>query len=206
MWYQLALWGDIGAGHRDSTISPCHFPGLRRSRSSSWLSWLRRLLPWPLQPSYGLPEDPLTNLQNPHLWHWFLAAIFIPMALIAFWPSPVDQPFQSQLADVLSFLHTHGIPQWFNYKFLEAAANVLLFVPFGVVASLAFISRTWWQIGLLGFLISVCIELGQFVFLHSRVASSQDVVTNTSGAFIGALLAAYVLKRLQTHRRYRVGL
>ena len=143
----------------------------------------------------------MTRLQNAYLWRWVLAAMFFPMALIAFWPSPVDEPVQGQLADVLTFLHTHGIPTWFNYKFVEASANVLLFVPLGIVASLAFSKRQWWQIGLFGLLVSVCIELGQLVFLHSRVASLQDVVTNTSGAFIGALLAVYTLKRLQAHQR-----
>jgi len=132
--------------------------------------------------------------------------MFIPLALIAFWPSPVDQPFQDQLAGALNFLHAHGIPPWFNYKFVEAAANVLLFVPLGIVASLAFMNRAWWQIGLFGFLVSVCIELGQLLFLHSRFASLQDVVTNTSGAVIGALLAFYTLRRLQAHRSSAAGL
>lgn len=206
MWYQLALWGDIGAGNRDSTISPYHFPGLRRSPSSFWHSWPRRLSAWPLPPSYGLPEDPLTHMPNPRFWRWVLAVMFIPLALIAFWPSPVDQPVQGQLTEGLIFLHAHGIPAWFNYGFVEAAANVLLFVPLGVVASLAFVDKRWWQIGVFGFLVSSCIELGQFLFLHNRFASLQDVVTNTSGAVIGALLAVYTLKRLQARRVVAQGL
>lgn len=121
--------------------------------------------------------------------------MFIPLALIAVWPAPVDFPVQGQLAGVLDFLHTHGIPVWFNYKFVEAAANVLLFVPMGFAASLAFVNKRWWHIGILGFLVSGCIELGQLLFLHSRFSSVQDVVTNTSGAVIGALLAVLVLKR-----------
>ena len=148
----------------------------------------------------------MTHMPNPRFWRWVLAVMFIPLALIAFWPSPVDQPVQGQLADVLKFLHAHGIPAWFNYRFVESAANVLLFVPVGVVASLAFVDKPWWQIGVFGFLVSSCIEVGQLLFLHNRFASLQDVVTNTSGAIIGALLATYTLKLLQAHRLSAQGL
>ena len=128
-----------------------------------------------------------------------------PLALIAFWPSPVDEPVQGELASILSFLHTHGIPVWFNYKFVEAAANVLLFIPLGVVASLAFTEKRWWQIGAFGLIVSGCMELGQLLFLHNRFASLQDIVTNTGGAVIGALLAIAALKQLRARRLSAVG-
>lgn len=134
------------------------------------------------------------------LWRGILAVMLVPLALIAFWPSPVDQPVQGELANVLQFLHAHGIPAWFNYQFVEASANVVLFVPFGAVAALAYPKKHWWQIGILGLCVSGCIELGQLLLLHNRFASLQDVVTNTSGAAIGALLAVCTLKRLQAHR------
>jgi len=132
--------------------------------------------------------------------------MLVPLALIAFWPSPVDQPVQGQLADVLKFLHAHGIPAWFNYHFVEASANVALFIPLGAVAGLAYPKRPWWQLGILGFMVSGCIELGQLLFLHNRFASLLDIVTNTGGAVIGALLAAAALRRLQAHRLSAQGL
>ncbi|WP_285245711.1 VanZ family protein [Pseudarthrobacter sp. fls2-241-R2A-127] len=101
----------------------------------------------------------------------------------------MDQPVSGQLASVLNFLHHHGIPRWFNYDFVERSANIALFVPVGFVAGLAFPTKQWWQIGAFGMLVSGCIELGQFLFLHSRFASPSDVMTNTSGAVIGALVA-----------------
>jgi glycopeptide antibiotics resistance protein len=140
------------------------------------------------------------QFENYRLWRFVLIAMLVPLALIAFWPSPVDQPVQGQLAAVLNFLHRHGIPTWFNYKFVEATANVALFVPVGAVSSLAFPGRPWWKIGAFGFLISSCMELGQLLFLHNRFPSPLDLVTNTSGAIIGALLAAAALKQLQARR------
>ncbi|MEW1949019.1 VanZ family protein [Pseudarthrobacter sp902506025] len=117
-------------------------------------------------------------------------AMAVPLALVAFWPSPVDKPISGQLAATLGFLHHHGVPRWINYTIVEAGANIALFIPVGFVAALAFPLKKWWQIGAFGMLISGCIELGQFLFLHDRFASPSDVMTNTSGAVIGALVAA----------------
>ncbi|WP_236560722.1 VanZ family protein [Arthrobacter sp. 8AJ] len=100
-----------------------------------------------------------------------------------------------QLAASLAFLHKHGIPDWINYSFVEASANVALFIPVGFVASRAFPLKIWWQIGAFGLLVSGCIELGQQLFLHDRFASPSDVMTNTSGAVIGALLALWATKK-----------
>ncbi|MET3721626.1 VanZ family protein [Arthrobacter sp. UYEF21] len=139
-------------------------------------------------------------------WRSVLIAMLVLLAVIAFWPSPVDAPVHGQLADVLKFLNAHGIPSWFNYQFVEASANVVLFVPFGAVASLAFTEKRWWQIGALGLLISGLMELGQQLFLHNRFASPLDIVTNTGGAVIGALLALLVIKRLQARSLSATGL
>ncbi len=137
----------------------------------------------------------MKHLYNDRLWKLIFLAMAVPLTLIAFWPSPVDKPLSGQLAAVLIFLHRHGVPFWFDYKFVEAAANVVLFMPFGFVAALAFPSKRWWQIGAFGLLVSGCIELGQLLFLQDRFASPSDIATNTSGAVIGALLATWATKK-----------
>lgn len=143
-------------------------------------------------------------LSDPRPWRWVLVAMLVPLAFVAFWPSPIDQPVQGDLAKILKFLHTRGIPAWFNYKFVEAAANVALFIPLGAVASLAFPAKRWWQIGSFGLIVSGCMELGQLLFLDDRYASPLDLVTNTEGAVIGALTATLVIKRLRA-RRFMTG-
>lgn len=155
-------------------------------------NWLRRG-PLKLILSGGL----LTYLAERGLWRAVLLTMLVALAFIAFWPSPVDEPVQGQLDKALQFLHAHGIPRWFNYYFVEASANVALYVPVGFVSALAFPARRWWQIGIFGLILSGCVELGQLMFLHNRFASSQDLVTNASGAVMGALLAAGALRRLR---------
>jgi glycopeptide antibiotics resistance protein len=146
---------------------------------------------------------------EPQLWRKVFAAFLAILALVGFWPSPVDKPVQGELFAVLAFLHDHGIPGWFNYAFVEAAANVLLFVPVGIVATLAFPDLRWWRNTSLGLVVSGCMELGQHLFLHSRVASPVDLVTNTAGCVMGIALAQAVLqlfKRRQAQRLPALGL
>lgn len=131
----------------------------------------------------------MRHLKDRRLWQLILIAMLIPLALIAFWPTPVDKPMQGLLADTLMFLHSHGVPRWLNYGFIEAAANIALFVPLGTVCALAFPKFHWWRIGGVGFLFSMGIELGQLLFLSGRFASPLDVIANTAGAVIGAFFA-----------------
>lgn len=136
-------------------------------------------------------------MDDQRIWQTVLATMLIPLALIAFWPAPVDQPIQGLLVEVLEFLHRRGIPHWLDYKFVEASANVALFVPLGLVAVLAFPEKHWWQIGAFGLLIAGCIELGQLFFLHNRFASPLDLVTNLFGTLAGTQLAAVAVDTLK---------
>lgn len=142
----------------------------------------------------------MKRLEQRRFWQAILAAMLAPLALVAFWPTPVDQPVQGELAAFLIIIHAVGIPGWVNYSFIEATANVLLFVPVGVVSSQAFPGKRFWQIGAFGLVVSGCAELGQQLFLHDRFASPLDLVTNTAGCVIGALAARASVRALK-HRQ-----
>lgn len=181
----MKLWGDA-ARYRGSYISPyrCRHP---------------RLSTTPYRAS-RTPEDFLTLSSRPRLWRCVLMAMLVPLGFVAFWPSPIDAPVAGPLAAALGFLHGQGIPTWFNYQFVEASANVILFVPIGLVSALAFPGLRRWQVGIFGLLISGGIEVGQLIFLHDRFATPVDLLTNTSGAVMGALLAG-ATDRMLTDRK-----
>lgn len=130
------------------------------------------------------------------IWSAVLAGLLVFLGVVAFLPTPVDQPLQGVLAEFLRLVHAHGVPAWIDYRFVEAAANVALFVPFGFTAALAFPGKRWWQIAGLGLLTSGFMELGQLLFLHSRFPSALDLAANTSGCLAGCVLAA-VFTRLR---------
>ena len=143
---------------------------------------------------------PMTLLDKPGVWRAVLALMMAFLAIVGFWPSPVDKPIQGQLTAFLFFLHGHGMPDWINYGFVEASANVAMFVPVGILAFLAFPRKQWWQVAAFGLLVSGCMELGQALFLDDRFASPGDLVTNTVGAVIGCLL---VRKLRHIHKKRR---
>ncbi|BDV29770.1 hypothetical protein Microterr_04300 [Microbacterium terricola] len=107
-----------------------------------------------------------------------IAVYLLALALIAFWPQPVDR----DLSDVLQAV-TRALP-WLSYEVIEFSANVLLFVPFGVLLALA-APRLRAFVVPIGLAASVVIELGQAVLLSERTPSLLDVVANTAGAAIG---------------------
>ena len=93
----------------------------------------------------------------------------------------------------------------------ESISNIAVFVPFGffLAESLASLNRTgtgsWRRVGwvvLAAFGLSLCIECLQLI-LHVGVFEITDLVMNTLGAFVGALISAG-LRKVVGERRHAV--
>jgi hypothetical protein len=124
-----------------------------------------------------------------------LGAVYAALVgVIAFTGSPVDAGAQPWLLRTLE-RHRIGLPGWFDYAATEFSANVVFFVPLGVFVVLLLGARRWWVGAGTGFLLSVVIEVSQSLFLPARFGSVDDVVSNTCGAVIGALVGVVVVGR-----------
>lgn len=92
----------------------------------------------------------------------------------------------------------HGLSSAWSVS--DLIMNVVMFVPFGFVHQLTRprgAPARWWQVALLGLALSGAIETAQ-LFAPTRFPSLLDLLTNTSGALIGAWLfrrAAVVVDR-----------
>lgn len=76
-----------------------------------------------------------------------------------------------------------------DYGLVEFSANIVMFVPFGVFWFLL-AAKGWRWIGpAAGIILSVSIEVAQFLFLPQRFASPYDVLANGLGALLGTVLA-----------------
>ncbi|MCC9175189.1 VanZ family protein [Arthrobacter sp. zg-Y179] len=117
------------------------------------------------------------------------------LALIAFWPSPVDAGPAGTLRAILAALNGHGMPGWINYTLVESVANVALFVPFGVLAAAYLSDRFAWLAAVVGMAASCAIEAGQHLFLPARYATVHDVLANSLGAALGTLVVYAVRNR-----------
>ena len=104
-------------------------------------------------------------------------------------PTPLDQGYESAIDRFLAVLHRNGVPVWFGYNKLEFSANILMFLPLGFLLALALPRRAAWVALLLIPAFSVSIELVQAAALSARFATPMDVLANTIGGYIGAVVA-----------------
>lgn len=135
---------------------------------------------------------------------WILAALLglylAALAVIGFWPSPVDRPLAGFLNEILTALRGNALTSGIRYRHVEAAANVVLFIPLGVLVAVLLPPRRWWLAAATGLLTSAAIEAVQHAFLSQRQASPADLAANTLGALLGALCIAITVRRARHGR------
>lgn len=86
----------------------------------------------------------------------------------------------------------------------DVIQNVIMLVPLGLLLALGGVRpRT---AALLALLLSCAIEFLQYTVVTGRDASLSDVITNTAGAFLGALLAPHLSLFLRPSRRAALNL
>lgn len=81
------------------------------------------------------------------------------------------------------------MPAFVDYGFIEFSANIVLFIPVGLIFGLIVPVRFAVIALLLGPALSAAIELGQHFLLAARYATVADVIANSIGATIGVFLA-----------------
>ena len=119
---------------------------------------------------------------------WLFPAYLVVLALIVFLPAREA----GRLTGVVGWLALQvgklGIPVDPAYVVLEFTANIVLFLPFGLLATVAYPRLRPVVVIAIGFASSVVIELVQLA-IPSRYATVSDVIANTVGAVIGCLAA-----------------
>ncbi|GAA3032668.1 VanZ family protein [Microbacterium dextranolyticum] len=129
-------------------------------------------------------------VREPRAW---LVVYVVTLALIAFWPVPVDSgagPFLRTVTRLFPML---------TYDRIEFGANVVLFVPWGLLLTFLLPTQRWLVLPI-AFLTTFAIECGQGLALAARTPSVHDLVANTAGACLGMLIAVFaeILARSRT--------
>ena len=130
-----------------------------------------------------------------------LAAYIALIGVIVFWPTPVDRPVAGRIRTAVGVVQEAGATS-VSYNTVEITANVLMFVPLGVLLVLAVPRLPWWWAPIAAGLFSCAIEFVQFAFVAQRNATVVDALANTSGAVIGAL-AVYLVQIVGARRSRR---
>ena len=79
--------------------------------------------------------------------------------------------------------------------------NLVIIAPLSFLGTMAFQSTRWQDWTAYGFLGAVAIEMLQGLLLPDRAAGFSDIVANTAGAFLGALVAGLLLHRKMGPKR-----
>ncbi|MBN9141877.1 MAG: VanZ family protein [Micrococcales bacterium] len=124
------------------------------------------------------------------------AAYLVAVGIVVWSPQPTGGD-AGVLGAIASWLASVGLPYRATYDTLEVAANVTMFVPFGVLAMASYQFMRVWSTTLAGLVTSGIIE-GVQLFLPTRYSTVSDLIANTSGALVGALLVA-VARRRRAH-------
>ena len=109
--------------------------------------------------------------------------------MLVLWPGGVDSDLQSAL---WRFLHDLGV-EWLTFDVVQFAANVVLFIPIGLLVALILPRRWRWLVAPGVLAVSAAIE-GVQALLPNRHADLGDVIANTAGGLVG-LAIAYVASR-----------
>jgi VanZ family protein len=118
------------------------------------------------------------------------------VGIIVFSPGTPAPRGQSVLRLWAGIWRLGGVPPTFlTFETIEAGANVLMFLPLGVLFAAAVRPRSRY-LGLpVAAGVAVFVETVQ-LFLPERVSSVSDVVANTVGALLGVLLLVRLTERL----------
>jgi len=152
---------------------------------------------------------------------WTISTLAWTAIILAITLSPQQPTDGGWVRDSLAWLAERGLPAWVTYDVIEVAANVVLFIPFGLFLALALRHRSDRAHRSLserspsrslserseskGFLLlyptvlalslSLTIEFTQATFLPARFATVSDLIANTAGALLGASLAVMNVRR-----------
>ncbi len=119
------------------------------------------------------------------------AVYFVIVAYLVWNPEPAVPSYAVwHLTDWLGVAGISVPPQY-----VEFGLNVLMFVPMSLVGTFVLPRLRIADWVLVGFVGSFAIEMVQLLFLPSRSADPKDVVSNTMGALVGAVIA-WVLIRI----------
>jgi glycopeptide antibiotics resistance protein len=132
-----------------------------------------------------------------------LVSYLAVLAAIVFFPHHLDlTPVEAIGIVILEAAARHSWSAWLTLEKMNDIANVALFFPLGLIATIAFGFRRWWIVVIVGAVISAGIEVVQLVFLPGRTPDYADVMSGIIGVVGGALLGV-AISRASERRRIR---
>ncbi|MGH1523279.1 VanZ family protein [Leifsonia sp. L25] len=116
-------------------------------------------------------------------------AYLLLVAWITLNPFPADPHRDPLLEGLLAACAQTPLLAWIDYDVVEFTANILLFVPMGLLFALLLGRWRWWLAFAIGAAATLTIEFVQ-LFLPARVSDPRDLLAKTLGTLVGIAVAA----------------
>jgi glycopeptide antibiotics resistance protein len=116
------------------------------------------------------------------------AVYVLAVAYITLNPFPADPHRNGLLTALLRWSAAIPALAWIDFLVVEFVANILLFVPMGLLLTLLFGRSRWWLALTLGIAATLLIEFTQ-LFEPARFSDARDLIANTLGTVIGIAVA-----------------
>ena len=113
------------------------------------------------------------------------------VAWITLNPAPADPAGNPLLRSLLRAFAAVPPLRWIDYPVAEFTANILLFVPVGILFTVLLGRWRWWLVLAIGTALTLTIEFVQ-LFLPARVSDPRDLLANTVGTAVGMAVALAV--------------
>ncbi len=141
-------------------------------------------------PSRGRPPNPSHRVSR-RLALLAAALQVVAILLLTLWPLP-EQAYRASLSPVTCLVcGDQGVQ--------DVLQNIIMLLPLGLALGLAGVRPRTVALGAFG--LAVLVESLQYAVVTGRDASLSDVVTNTTGAALGAMLAPHLPTLLRPGRR-----
>ena len=131
-----------------------------------------------------------------------LSAVTVAYLAVVAWitlnPAPGDPAGNPLLRLLLRAVSAMPGLGWVDYAVAEFSANVLLFVPMGLLFTLVLGRWRWWLAVAIGVVATLTIEFVQ-LFLPARFSTASDLIANTLGTLLGVGIA-FLLPRAASSR------
>jgi glycopeptide antibiotics resistance protein len=123
---------------------------------------------------------------------WAVYAVYLIAVGYLVWdPDPTAAPWA--VYHLTAYLNRIGIG--IEPSLVEFGLNVLMFVPMSFLGAFIVPRLRIADWVLIGFVASFAVEIVQKALLPTRTGSTRDIVSNTTGALLGAILAKLWISR-----------
>lgn len=125
---------------------------------------------------------------DPRRTWWGLALGVYVVALLALVLAPSVPGPNRVMAEVVELAVRVGAPRYPTGKVVESVLNIAMAVPLTVLASLLWPRPTWRDWTAWAFVVFGAVEVAQALLLPARHGSFSDIVANTAGCLLGAIV------------------